>query len=199
MKHWESVIELAKERGIVRPRDLRELGIAPENINYMTQQGMMVRLGRGLYSLPSHEWTENHSLVEVARVVPSGVICLLSALRFHEIGTQSPHEVWVAIPRGKTTPPRRRTVVMRSVWFSGRTYTEGIEMHLIEGIEVPIYGIAKTVADIWKFRNKIGMEVAIEALREVLQKRMVTLDELRNYSESARVWNVIRPYVEAMA
>ena len=194
----DTIAVLAKEKGILRPRDLAQLGIAATNLNHMAAKGLLSRVGRGLYTLPDHEWTEHHSLAEVAKAVPNGVICLLSALRFHEIGTQSPFEVWVAIPRDKARPARMRSVQLRTVKFSEAMYSQGIEMHSIEGTEVRVYNIAKTVVDCWRFRNKIGKEIPLEALREVLSKRKLSLDDLRRYGESARVWNVMSPYVEAM-
>ena len=193
-----AILNLAKEMGILRPHDLDRLGLAPHNLNDMATRGLLTRIGRGLYTLPDHEWSENHSLAEVAKAVPRGVVCLLSALRFHNIGNQSPFEVWIAIPRDKARTPRSRSVQLRVVKLSGHGYREGIDTHIIEGTEVRVYNIAKTVADCWKFRNKIGLDVAIEALRHVIRTRMVTLEELRQFAQAGRVWTVMLPYVEAM-
>jgi predicted transcriptional regulator of viral defense system len=164
----------------------------------MAARGQLRRIGRGLYTLPNHEWSESHSLAEVAKAVPSGVVCLLSALRFHDIGTQSPFEVWVAIPRDKAGVPRAKSVQVRVLKFSNGSYTDGIELYRIENTEVRVYGIAKTVADCWRFRNKIGVDVALEALRDVITNRRASLDDLRRFGQAGRVWNVMRPYVEAI-
>ena len=195
---WDQIKVLVETKGIIRPRDLHALGIAPHNLNELAKNGQLLRIGRGLYTLPQHEWTANHSLAEVAKAVPNGVICLLSALRFHEVGTQSPFEVWLAISRNHTRAPKPRNVTIRTIKLSGSAFSEGVEFHEIEGIRVPIYGIAKTVVDCWRFRNRIGIDVALEALREVIRKRTVTLDQLRWYGKAGRVWNVMQPYVVAL-
>lgn len=198
MDGWPAVLEFARGVGVIRPRDLLLLGLAPENVHALAKRGLLVRIGRGLYTLPDFEWTENHSLVEVSKAVPRGVVCLLSALRFHEIGTQSPAEVWVALPRGHAHLPLRRTVAIRTIWLSAVGYESGIEQHRIEGNDVPIYGIAKTVVDCWRFRNRVGMDVAQEALREVVSTKRVGMDELYHYAVLAKQWNIMMPYLEGI-
>lgn len=147
--------------------------------------------------LPDAEITVHHGLAQARKAIPKGVICLLSALRFHEIGTQAPHEVWMAIDR-RAARPRIKRPRMRIVRFSGKALTEGIEEHRVEGVAVRIYNPAKTVADCFKYRNKIGLDVALEALREVIRGRKCSVDELWQYAKVCRVTNIIRPYMEAI-
>ena len=143
-----------------------------------------------------YEPTEYHSIIEVCSKLPKGVICLLSALRFHEIGTQAPHEVWIALDR-RAARPRASHPKTRIVRFSGKALTKGIDQHTIEGIQVRIYNPAKTVADCFKYRNKIGLDVALESLREVLRFRKCSTDELWKYAKICRVTKTLRPYMEA--
>jgi predicted transcriptional regulator of viral defense system len=150
-----------------------------------------------MYRLPTHELTEHHGLAEAAKVVPRGVVCLLSALRFHELTTQSPFEVWLAIDR-KAHKPISSQAPLRIVRFSGEALSAGVEEHRIEGVRVKIYCPAKTVADCFKYRNKIGLDVAVEALRDCLRKRRVTIDEIWKYARICRVARVMRPYLEAL-
>jgi predicted transcriptional regulator of viral defense system len=142
-------------------------------------------------------WTEKHSVVQIASRIPSGVVCLLSALLLHNLTTQLPHKVWIAIDR-KAWKPKSDDIPVRTVRFSGPALTEGIETHIREGVEIKVYCIAKTVADCFKYRNKIGLDVALEALREYIRNRAGTLSELREYSRVCRVDQIMRPYVEAI-
>jgi predicted transcriptional regulator of viral defense system len=141
--------------------------------------------------------TETHALVVAARAVPRGVICLLSAVSFHDIGTQLPFEVWIAVERGARTPSLRYPS-LRVARFSGAAFNQGIEVHRLEGQPVRIYSVAKTVADLFKYRKKIGLDVALEALREVWRDRRVTLDEIDHYARICRVERVMRPYLDAL-
>ena len=162
-------------------------------------QGSIVRVGRGLYAASDGgPLTEHHSLAEAAKRLPQGIVCLLSALRFHGLGTQSPFEVWIAIDR-KAALPRADAPALRVVRFSGQALSEGREHHTLEGVEVAIYSAAKTVADCFKYRNKIGLDVALEALREYLRRRDRNLDDLWRYAKVCRVERVMRPYVEALS
>jgi predicted transcriptional regulator of viral defense system len=163
----------------------------------MVADGRLVREARGLYALPDAEVTAQHSLAVVAKAVPKGVICLLSALRFHDIGTQLPHEVWLAIER-RAAEPRLASPRLRIVRFSGPAFTEGVEEHDVEGTTIRVYGMAKTIADCFKYRNKIGLDVALEALKEILRDRRCTVEELRRYARVCRVLTVMRPYMEAL-
>ena len=155
-----------------------------------------MRQSRGVYALPESPVTEHHTLAIAAKKTPGGVICLLSALRFHGLTTQDPHEVWMAIDF-KAHKPSAASPALRVVRFSGPALLEGIEHHTLEGVRVSIYSAAKTVADCFKYRNKLGVDVAIEALRDALRARKTTVDEIHRFAKVCRVANVIRPYLES--
>ena len=193
----DKVLHIIRQTGMVRLRDLRDRGLHPEHLRRLMADGLIVRVARGVYAPADAEPTGNHSLAQVAKQVPHGVVCLLSALRFHEVGTQSPFQVWLAIDR-LARKPQIRHPQLRIVRFSGTALTEGIEKHNIEGASVAIYNVAKTVADCFKYRNKIGLDVAIEALRIGLRERRFTRDELWRYAKICRVTTVIRPYLEVI-
>ena len=193
----QAVLELARRQGIVRPKDLTARGIPPEYLWQFYRKGKLERSGRGAYRLPTGELTEHHSLAEAAQRVPNGVICLLSALRFHELTTQSPFEVWVALDR-KAHKPVGGGLPLRMVRFSGPALRAGVEEQGVEGISVKIYSPAKTIADCFKYRHKIGLDVAMEALREGLKQGRVTVDDLWKYAAVCRVARVMRPYLEAL-
>jgi len=192
----DKVLDIIRRTGMVRLRDLRERGLHPEHLRRLAADGLIVRVARGVYVPADAEPTGNHSLAQAAKQASHGVICLLSALRFHEVGTQNPFQVWMAVDR-RARKPQVRSPRLRVVRFSGAALTEGIEVHNIEGVSVRIYNVAKTVADCFKYRNKLGLDVAIEALREGLRDRHFTRDELWQYAKTCRVTNVIRPYLEA--
>jgi predicted transcriptional regulator of viral defense system len=177
--------------------EVRSEEIHHEYLRQLCREGKLVREGRGLYSLPDADVTVHHGLAQASKAIPKGVICLLSALRFHEIGTQAPHEVWIAIDR-RAARPRVEHPRMRIVRFSGKALTEGIEERRVEGVPVKIYNPAKTVADCFKYRNKIGLDVALEALRDVIRERKSSTDELWRYAKICRVTKIIRPYMEAI-
>lgn len=193
----DQILILARKSGIISTREVASLGIHHEYLRRLCAEGKLVRRGRGYYMLPGADVTIHHGLVQANKAVPKGVICLLSALRFHEIGTQVPHEVWIAIDR-RAARPRSIRPRMRIMRFSGKALTEGVDEHTIEGVPVRIYNPAKTVADCFKYRNKIGMDVALEALREVIRSRKCTVDEIWRYAQICRVTEAIRPYMEAM-
>ena len=193
----EKVLALAHERGIIRGQELKEKGIHPEYLRRLVTQGLLVQTGRGLYIAADADISVHHSLAQTSKWIPIGVVCLLSALQFHNIGTQGPFEVWLALDR-KAAHPRIGYPPLRIVRFSGESLTEGIEKHQIENISVKVYKPAKTVADCFKYRNKIGLDVAIEALQDCLRQRRCTNDELWYYSKICRVSNVMKPYLELM-
>ncbi|HEU4604508.1 MAG TPA: type IV toxin-antitoxin system AbiEi family antitoxin domain-containing protein [Steroidobacteraceae bacterium] len=195
--HEASVLKLASKQALVRARDLAERGIPTLVLSRMVSKGSLARVGRGVYALPNRSAGEHASLAEVAIQVPRGVICLLSALRVHDIGTQSPFEVWVAIEH-RMTPPKLANHQLRIVRMSGRAFSEGVIRERIDGIDVPVFNAAKTIADCFKYRNKIGMDVALEALREGWRERRVKMDDLWRYAEIDRVANVMRPYLETL-
>lgn len=185
-------------RGVLRARDAEARGLARRELARLVQSGELERIGRGLYVPAKARITEHHSLVEAAARVPHGVVCLLSALRFHGIGTQNPHEVWLAIDV-KAWKPVAHSPPLRIVRFSGIALTYGVEVHKLEGVEVRITSREKTVADCFKYRNKIGLDVALEALREYLRSRKRSIDQLTKAAEACRVARVMRPYLEALA
>jgi predicted transcriptional regulator of viral defense system len=191
------VLRLARERRLLRARDVASLGLPTVVLTRLVRSGKLKREGRGLFALPAHQPTAQRSLAEVALRAPRGVVCLLTALRVHEIGTQAPSEVWLALPPG-VIPPRIGSPQLRVVRMSGKSMTEGIERIDVEGVSVPVFNVAKTVADCFKFRNKIGLDVAREALREALRSRRATADEIWRYAAIGRVTSVMRPYLEAM-
>ena len=182
---------------VLRSRDLESLGIWRATLGKLVEAGIIERVGRGLYVLPDGKIGENHTLAEVGKRVPNGIVCLISALRFHGLTTQQSPEVWLAID-GRAREPKLDSVSIRVVRSSGDALRGGREEHLIEGVRVGIYCPAKTVADCFKFRNKIGLEVALEALRETWREKRSTMDELMRYARVCRVENVMRPYVESL-
>jgi len=192
------VLELVRKAGMLRPRDLDPLGIPRTYLSRLHKAGRLERIGRGLYVLPSADATEHRTLAEAAKRVPNGVICLLSALRFHELTTQAPFEVWIAIGE-KAWRPRGEHPRLRVVRFSETALNEGVDVQKLEGVPVRVFNPAKTVADCFKYRNKIGLDVAIEALRECWKERRCKMDDLWHYADVCRVRNVMRPYLEALA
>lgn len=191
------ILELTRQMGIIRPRDVEAEGIHREYLLRLYRAGELVRVGRGLYALPGAQTSEAVSLAEVAKRVPGAVICLISALQFHNLTTQIAHRVWIAIENRKWEP-KFDFPPLELVRFTGRAFSFGIEEHEVNRVSVKVYSPAKTVADCFKFRNKIGMDVAIESLRETLSSRKATIDELWEAAKVCRVANVIRPYLEAI-
>jgi predicted transcriptional regulator of viral defense system len=192
------VLALAKRHGVIRPQDLDRKGIPRVVLTRLTRSGQTERAGRGLYVLAGREVTEHHTLAEACKRIPQGVVCLLSALRFHGLTTQQPFEVWIAIDR-KARRPRVDAPPLRIVRFSGEALTSGIEPHTVEGVSIRVTSPARTVADCFRYRNKIGLDVAVEALRDYRRRRSGTMDDLWRAAETARVTTVIRPYLEAVA
>lgn len=193
----ERVLDLIKRLGVIRTRDLSDRGLHHESLRRLCKDGILIKTGRGLYELADADVTEHHSLALVGKKIPNAVVCLLSALQFHDIGTQSPSKVWIAIDR-RAGKPKMNYPPVRIVRFTGHALDEGVETHGIEGVTVKIYNPAKTVADCFKYRNKIGLDIALEALRECLREQRCTNDELWYYAKVCRVANVMRPYLEAV-
>src|SRR6185437_6588406 len=189
----DRALAVARNMGVARARDFAAAGIAPVYLKRLTAEGRLVRLGRGLYQLADAELAATHSLAEAARAVPHGVVCLLSALQFHELTTQTPHQVWVMIGLHKWTP-RSPPVTLRIVRATGESLTAGIQQHTIEGVPVSIYEPAKTIADCFKYRSKVGLDVAIDALRDGWRRKLYTADQLWRFARICRVQNVMRPY-----
>jgi predicted transcriptional regulator of viral defense system len=191
----DEILDLTRERGVVRPRDLARVGLARAPLTRLVRRGDLVRTGRGLYALPDAEISEHHSLAEAAVRVPNGVVCLLSALRFHELGTQNPHQVWLAI-HPKARLPRVEQPPIHIVRFSGPALTLGIEEHGIDGVQVRVFSAAKTVVDCFRYRNKLGLDVALEALRDYLDRGGAP-DDLWKIAQECRMARVMQPYIEA--
>lgn len=174
-----------------------EAEVHSQELTRLVREGVLERVARGTYRVTDRPVTEHHALAVVAAAAPQAVICLLSALSFHGIGTQVPFEVWVAV-EGRSRRPAVRDLPLRVARFTGASFREGIEVHPIEGQQVRIYGAAKTLADLFKYRQKIGLDVALEALRDAWQRRLVTMDEIDHYARICRVHRVMRPYLEAL-
>lgn len=196
-KPLQKIMHYIREHGMVRPRDIEAIGLPREYLIRLHRQGKLNRSGRGIYTTPDANVTERHSYAEMAKRVPEAVVCLLSALAFHEITTQSPPSVWIALRKG-ARKPALPSPSLRVVRLSGPSLTEGIENHQVEGVPVRVYSAAKTVADCFKFRNKIGLDVAIEALKDCLRQKKANVNEIYRYAKICRVSNVIRPYMEAL-
>ncbi len=190
-------LALVRKRGIARARDFNAVGVPRVYLKRMQDEGLLVQRGRGLYQLADAKLSPAHSLAEAARIVPHGVICLLSALQFHELTTQTPHEVWMLIG-WKKWAPMRPPVSLRIIRATGKSLTAGVELHKIEQVPVPITVPGKTVADCFKYRNKIGLDVALEAQREAWREHRIGMDELDRFARICRVERVMRPYVEAL-
>jgi predicted transcriptional regulator of viral defense system len=194
----DGALVLLKKRGIVRSRDLERHGISRTQIRRLREQGLIEQVGRGLYTLPGAVLTEQHSLAEAAQRVPGGVVCLLSALRFHGLTTQNPSDVWMAIDR-KAWRPRAGYPRLRLVYLSSRALQEGAEEHDVGGVRVRVFSAAKTVADCFKYRNKVGVDVAVEALRDFSRRHRGGATELARFARICRVTRVMQPYLDAIA
>lgn len=193
----DRMLRLARRRGGVAARELAAAGIHRQVLSRLVESGELERVARGLYRVADRPLTEHHGIAVVSAAVPHGVICLLSALAFHGIGTQLPHEVWVAIER-RARRPTLRYPPLRVVRPSGEAFSAGVETHRVEGETLQVYAIAKTVADCFKYRNKIGLDVALEALRDAWRARRFTMDDLERYAAICRVQRVMRPYLEVL-
>ncbi|MBY3475302.1 transcriptional regulator [Rhizobium laguerreae] len=185
------------ERGIARFVELRNAGVTAATMSRMERDGEVLRLARGLYQLPDAQLDASHSLAEVAKRAPKAVICLVSALAFHSLTDQLPGQIWLAIGR-KDWPPKLEAPAVRIVRFTDSLLNDSVETHIIEGVPVRVFGIAKTIADCFRYRNKIGLSVAIEGLQEALRQRRATPGEIGNQAERGGVGSVIRPYLEAL-
>jgi predicted transcriptional regulator of viral defense system len=192
-----SILELARRQRLLSAADLRSHGWSPQLLLKLHRTGQLQRVTRGLYSLPDSEMTEHQSLVEICRRVPKAVVCLLSALQYHEIGTQLPHEVWIALPEATQTPaidyPPLRIARLR-----GEAYSEGIETLVEHGSTIRVYSVAKTITDCFKFRHKVGLDVALEALKDAWRQRKLNIDEVMRYAKINRVAQVMQPYLETV-
>ena len=195
--HAQRILSLARQKGLLRASDLDAIEAPRVVLTRLIEGGLLERVSRGLYRLPSHPGSEHEGLATVAAKVPQAVFCLLTALQFHELTTQLPRQVWIAMPRGSHVP-RLDYPPIKMVQMTGAVYTAGIEEHLRDGVTLRVYSAAKTVADCFKHRNKIGLDVALEALKDARAERMASADDLWRYAKVCRVANVMRPYLEAI-
>lgn len=193
----EKAKEIIKEKQIIRPKDFDEFNIPRRYLTRLYQRGLVRRIDRGLYEYIDRQPTEKATIVEVCKKIPNGIVCLLSALQIHDITTQQPREVWIALEHSARRPKTGRLPV-RIVHMTGNALEEGISVARFENVQVRVYNPAKTVADCFKFRNKIGLDVALEALREVRRKKLVTSEELWHYAKICRVSKIMRPYLESI-
>ncbi|MEZ4819498.1 MAG: type IV toxin-antitoxin system AbiEi family antitoxin domain-containing protein [Bdellovibrionota bacterium] len=197
-KKEKQVLELIRKKGVLRARDLDAYGIPRTYLRTLYRKGLLMNPERGLYILADTHFGSHHTQISVGQKVPNGVMCLLSALAFHEMTTQLPSEVWIAVDN-KAWQPQIKNLPVRLVRFSGKAFTEGVEYHTINGVRMKVYSAAKTVADCFKYRNKIGIDVAIEALQEYGRLEGYTMDDLWKYAKICRVTNVMRPYMEMLS
>ena len=190
-------LDLLKAKGMLRLKDFIAQNIEAETLARLVRDGQVIRPARGLYQLPDAQVDAAHSLAEAATLVPKGIICLISALQFHKLTLQMPSAVWMAIERTAWKPTTSYPAI-RFVRFSGWAMTEGVERYSIQSRKVPITNPARTIVDCFRYRNKIGIDVAMEGLREGIRQRKFSPDQLWQYAKKARVWTVMRPYVETM-
>lgn len=193
----ERAFAYLKAKGMARLSELIGEGVTATTVSRLEREAAIVRLARGLYQLPDAPVDAHHTLAEAAKLVPKGVICLTSALAFHELTDQIPAKVWIAIGP-KDWHPKFRNPPTRFAHFPSDQLRVGIEQHVIDGVEVPIFGIAKTIADLFRYRRTVGVNVALEGLREALRKRKATPAQIAKYASDARVWKVMEPYVSAL-
>lgn len=193
----QRILKLADRKGLLRSKDLEAKGIPREYLSRMAAAGTLQRVGRGLYARPDAEASPYQSLAEVSAAVPKGIICLLSALRFHGITTQLPPDVWVAVS-GSVWRPSKTPFPVRYVHMAGKSFLGGVEGHYVGKVKIRVFSQAKTVADCFKYRNKIGLDVALEALRDYLKKNRGGADELWRFAKVCRITRILRPYLEAI-
>lgn len=194
----DRALRLIEKAGLTRPRELEARGITRAQLARLVQEGLVLRQGRGIYVVAQHAPTAAHTLAQVAKRVPESVFCLLTALRFHGLTTQSAAEVWIALPE-KARRPRLDYPRLRVARFSGPALTEGVEERRAEGVVLRVYSAAKTVADCFKYRNKVGIDVAVEALRDFSRRHRGGADELCRFARICRVSRVMQPYLDAIA
>jgi predicted transcriptional regulator of viral defense system len=193
----DPILKLIGEIGIARNSDLKARGIHPQQLRRLIEAGALVRVSRGLYTLPTADLTEFQTYAEACTRFPRGTICLLSALRFHQLTTQNPFQIWMAFDNRWGTPSDKE-IALRRVNMSGKSLSEGIETHLIAGIPVRVYNVPKTIADCFKYRSTIGLDVALEALKEAWTAHKLDLNLLAHYAQICRVQKVIQPYLEML-
>jgi predicted transcriptional regulator of viral defense system len=194
----QRALQLIEQHGLARPKDLEAHGITRAQLSRLVSERLVRREARGIYVVAHHAPTAEHTLAQVAKRVPEGIFCLLTALRFHGLTTQSPAEVWVALPE-KARRPQLDYPRLRIARFAGEALTEGIEEHRVEGVTIRVYSAAKTVADCFKYRNKVGIDIAVEALRDFSRKYRGGANDLARFARICRVARVMQPYLDAIA
>ena len=194
----DNLIHELSKKGMLKTQEILKLGISKEYLRKLKEKGVIERIARGIYTLPDHEFSATQSIAEISNQIPKGVICLLSALRFHGFTTQNPFEVWIAVEQKASKSQINSTTRIRYIWLSGKAFTAGVQTKTANNVKVKVYCPAKTVADCFKYRNKIGLDVALEAFREGWREKRFTMDELWEYAKICRVSNVMRPYLESM-
>lgn len=195
LSYREALLALAEQVEVLCPSDLAARGIPRDYLRRLVEEGHLKRVERGLYVLAGGQVSEQHTLIQAIRKVPHGVVCLLTALAFHALTSHPPQEIWLALDRDAHAPHTTR-LPLHIVRFSGLARTFGVETHQLEGVSIRIYSPAKTVADCFKYRHKLGLEVALEALRETWYTRKATLSELWEAARVCRVTSSMRPYLE---
>lgn len=193
----DRTIDLLRHNGIMRLTDLRAHGIHAPTLSRMVEEGEIARRGRGLYELTDAEITLSHSLAEIAVRVPKGIICLISALAYHEITLQSPKSIWLAIGE-KDRKPRIDHLTVRVLHFGDAALRSGVQTVKIDGVAVKIFSPAKTIVDCFRYRRIVGLDVALEALRLALRSRKATPDDIVRFAKALRIWSVLRPYLESV-
>jgi len=193
----DRVLKTAKKQGYVTAQDVAQAGVHSQELTRLVADGTLERVSPGRYRLASAEVTEHHALVLATAAAPDGVICLLSALAFHKIGTQLPAEAWLAIERGQRAP-KVNDLALRIIRFSGPAFHEGIEIHKVDRQRIRVYSVAKTLADLFKARNRVGIDVAVEALREAWRDRRFRMADLDHAARACRVDRAMGPYVEGI-
>jgi predicted transcriptional regulator of viral defense system len=204
-RQQDQAISLLKQRGMARLSEFIEAGVTATTVSRMKEKGLLLQLSRGLYQLPGAPLDVNHSLAEAAKLVPKGVVCLVTALAFHELTDTIPSRVWMAIGP-KDRRPRTNHPPLQFVRFRDKMLRSGVQEHLVEGVPVQIYNPAKTVVDLFRYRQRAGkryqkspgLNLALEGLREALRLRKATPSEIARYATEGGVWKVVEPYMEAM-
>lgn len=194
----DRAVALLRDRGMLRLAELRRRGITAATVARLERRGEVVRLARGLYQLPDASLHAHHALAEAAKLVPKGVVCLVSALAFHQLTDQVPSRVWIAIGT-KDWRPRGAQPPMRFVRFPRGRLERGVEVHEIEGVRVPIFCVAKTLADLFRYRRVVGTGITVEGMREALRQRKATPAQISEEASNAGVWKAMQPYLEALA
>lgn len=192
----DMLIGKLREKEIMKLAEIRELGVSDSYLYSLVDKGVVVRVGHGMYSLPGFDFSENLDLIEASLRVPGGVICLISALYFHGLTTELPHQVWMAVSTNRSAGVSEMPV--KFVYMTGEAFDEGVEEYGISGAMVKIFNPAKTVADCFKYRNKIGLDVALQALKDCLSKKKGSIEDILKYARICRVENIMMPYLEAL-